>query len=151
MNALMKEVKICLFVSHPHIVKAHCAFEQDAKLFIDNDYCAGGELFRHLLEHKMLPENQVKTVASQLLQAIDFLHRNSIVHRDVKPENILLVQRNSLAAIVLCDFGLAKVFTPGKRMRRMCGTPAYVAPEVLRKNYDQLSDLWSLGVVLFLT
>ena len=88
-----------------------------------------------------------------LLQALEYLHRRGIVHRDLKPENILLELDNTQEHIVtlkLIDFGLSIVLEPNTLAFEPCGTPAYVAPEVLKKQgYNQQADMWSLGVLAF--
>ena len=85
----------------------------------------------------------------QMLSAIKHLHIHGIVHRDLKPENFLLASDESDSEIKLIDFGLSKRFT-NKHMHTVVGTPFYVAPEVLKGDYDNQCDIWSLGVILFI-
>lgn len=92
-------------------------------------------------------------IVSQILEALQYLHMCGIVHRDLKPENILVEcdeNTNEVLHVKLTDFGLSKIIVPGQLMFESCGTPAYVAPEVLTKNgYGQEVDIWSCGVILY--
>lgn len=98
-------------------------------------------------------EREAALITYQILEALQYLHLAGIVHRDLKPENILVErdpQTNEVLHIKLTDFGLSKIIVPGEIMMDSCGTPAYVAPEVLLKNgYQKEVDIWSTGVILY--
>lgn len=85
-----------------------------------------------------------------LLSAVEYCHRNNVVHRDLKPENFLLVSKDPDSDLKVIDFGLSKKFETGEEMHARVGTPYYIAPEVLDKNYGPECDLWSCGVVLYI-
>ncbi|XP_064150964.1 phosphorylase b kinase gamma catalytic chain, liver/testis isoform isoform X2 [Loxodonta africana] len=112
-----------------------------------------GELFDYLTEKVALSEKETRSIMRSLLEAVSFLHANNIVHRDLKPENILL---DDNMQIRLSDFGFSCHLEPGERLRELCGTPGYLAPEILRCSMDETHpgygkevDLWACGVILF--
>lgn len=89
-------------------------------------------------------------MVKQVLSAINYCHSQNIVHRDLKPENLLLDRTGDQTRVTIIDFGTAGSFVPGEKMTQKYGTPYYIAPEVLRKSYDQKCDLWSCGVILYI-
>lgn len=112
-----------------------------------------GELFDYLTEKVALSEKETRSIMRSLLEAVSFLHANNIVHRDLKPENILL---DDNMQIRLSDFGFSCHLEPGKKLRDLCGTPGYLAPEILKCSMDETHtgygkevDLWACGVILF--
>lgn len=86
----------------------------------------------------------------QILNAINYLHKNKIVHRDLKPENLLLDSKNKDSILKLVDFGTSTVFDPTLKMNQKLGTPYYIAPEVLRLKYNEKCDIWSCGVIMYI-
>ncbi|KAM7147403.1 phosphorylase b kinase gamma catalytic chain, liver/testis isoform 3-T3 [Molossus nigricans] len=112
-----------------------------------------GELFDYLTEKVALSEKETRSIMRSLLEAVSFLHANNIVHRDLKPENILL---DDNMQIRLSDFGFSCHLEPGEKLRDLCGTPGYLAPEILKCSMDETHpgygkevDLWACGVILF--
>ncbi|XP_045705212.1 phosphorylase b kinase gamma catalytic chain, liver/testis isoform isoform X2 [Phyllostomus hastatus] len=112
-----------------------------------------GELFDYLTEKVALSEKETRSIMRSLLEAVSFLHANNIVHRDLKPENILL---DDNMQIRLSDFGFSCHLEPGEKLRELCGTPGYLAPEILKCSMDETHpgygkevDLWACGVILF--
>jgi len=109
-------------------------------------------LFNYIIRHQKLTEPQTRRIFKQLLDGLKYLHDRNIVHRDIKPENILLTDRN--LGVKLADFGLAKIIGEDSFTTSLCGTPSYVAPEILEstpnREYDRAVDIWSLGVVLYI-
>ena len=91
-------------------------------------------------------------VMFQILSAINYCHNMKIIHRDLKPENILIVERdkNNYPRIKICDFGTSKMFEKGAVQRKLVGSSYYIAPEVLKKRYDEKCDIWSCGVILYI-
>lgn len=85
-----------------------------------------------------------------MLSAINYCHSRKIVHRDLKPENLLLDKEKENPKVTIIDFGTSGIFEAEKKMSQKFGTPYYIAPEVLKKNYDQKCDLWSCGVILYI-
>ena len=128
------------------------AFENERFLYIVMDECTDGELFEHI-KNNQLREREVSVIMYQLIEAIHYLQTSGIVHRDLKPENILIEkdpQTDEVVQVRVTDFGLSKIVVPKEVMNECCGTPAYVAPEVLLKNgYRNQIDIWSLGVIYY--
>ncbi|KAJ2729104.1 serine/threonine protein kinase [Coemansia sp. D1744] len=147
------ETSILSRVRHPGIVQVHGVFREADYMYLVLDLATDGELFDEIVRREFLTENDSRKVLLQLLLAIRHLHRMGIVHRDIKLENILLDDKQSLR-LKLADFGLAKIVGEHMFMKTVCGTPMYVAPEVLTVRqagmYDNLVDVWSLGVVLYI-
>lgn len=136
-------------MDHPFIVKLHYAFQSERKLYLLCDLMSGvifcriqGELFYLLRRSKKFPEEVAKFYASEIVLALEYLHSRNIIYRDLKPENILLDQHGH---IKITDFGLSKVCNSDKQVTySICGTPEYVAPEVmLGKGYSQTADWFS--------
>jgi fused len=109
---------------------------------------AQGELFETLEDDKRLPEDVVRKIAKDLVQALHYLHSNRVIHRDMKPQNILICPNG---VVKLCDFGFARVMSQQTVvLTSIKGTPLYMAPEVVKeKPYDHTADLWSMGVILY--
>jgi len=141
------EKSILQKIQHPFIVKLHYAFQTDTKLYMILDYINGGELFFHLKREGRFPESRVQLYAAEIVMALSHLHALDIVYRDLKPENILL---NSEGHIVITDFGLSKEINPTEGTGTFCGTPEYLAPEVLKgQGHGVAVDWWSLGTLMF--
>ncbi|KAG9493481.1 hypothetical protein GDO78_001404 [Eleutherodactylus coqui] len=141
-NVLLKNVK------HPFLVGLHFSFQTASRLYFILDYINGGELFYHLQRERCFLEPRARFYAAEIASALGYLHSLNIVYRDLKPENILL---DSQGHIVLTDFGLCKEnIEPNGTTSTFCGTPEYLAPEVLHKQpYDRTVDWWCLGAVLY--
>ncbi|KAH0795770.1 AGC family protein kinase [Histomonas meleagridis] len=141
-NALLK-------ANHPFLTSARYSFQSPTKLFLALEYVPGGELFTRLCKERKFSEDRVKLYVAQLVLALCYLHSIGIVHRDLKLENILVDEDGY---IKLTDFGLAKekMDNEGDRASTFCGTPDYVAPEMLlSKPYDKAVDWWSLGILTY--
>ncbi|XP_004676695.2 PREDICTED: serine/threonine-protein kinase DCLK3 [Condylura cristata] len=144
------EILIIQSLSHPNIVKLHEVYETETEIYLIMEYVQGGDLFDAIIESVKFPERDAALMLMDLCKALVHIHDKSIVHRDLKPEN-LLVQRNEdkSTTLKLADFGLAKhvvrpIFT-------VCGTPTYVAPEILsEKGYGLEVDMWAAGVILYI-
>ena len=123
-------------------------FETEKHFCIVMENASGGNLLTAINKMTKLPENLAKNIFKQLIQTIKYIHNNNIVHRDIKPDNILLELNNT---IKICDFGVSKEIKQGKLINDACGTPAFIAPEILKDEpYDPYkTDIWSCGVVLF--
>lgn len=150
MKQIKREVSVMRLVRHPHIVELKEVMANKAKVFMVVEYVKGGELFAKVSKGKM-EENIARKYFQQLISAVDFCHSRGVTHRDLKPENLLLDENEDLK---VSDFGLSAL--PDQRrsdgmLLTPCGTPAYVAPEVLKKiGYDgSKADIWSCGVILF--
>ena len=154
-EALMDEVRILQRLNHPHIIAIHDVFETERQLYLVLELVTGGDLFDKIIaQHgRGFSEQRSHRIFSQMIDATAYLHSHNVVHRDLKPENVLLCRPDS-DDIKLSDFGLSRIVGDGSTMKTLCGTPQYLAPEVLndelsRRGYDKAVDLWSLGVVLY--
>lgn len=141
------EKSILQKIQHPFIVQLHYAFQTKDKLYMILDYVNGGELFFHLKKEGRFSEERVRYYAAEITSAIAHLHSVGIVYRDLKPENILL---DSEGHICITDFGLSKEVQPDERTGTFCGTPEYLAPEVLKgQGHGMAVDWWSLGTLIY--
>jgi len=137
------------YVNHPFIVGLKMAFQSKEKLYFVLDYCAGGELFFHLSKVGKFPEPRARFYAAEIVLAIAYVHNLDIIYRDLKPENVLLDARGHVR---LTDFGLSKegISSSSSGATSFCGTPEYLAPEILnRKGHGRAVDWWSLGALLY--
>ncbi|KAG0175075.1 hypothetical protein DFQ28_008561 [Apophysomyces sp. BC1034] len=139
-------------IRHPFLIKLHHSFQDANQLFLLMDYHAGGDLATQLAVFVKFTPERCKLYTAEILLGLQELHRLGILYRDLKPENILLSAQGHL---VLTDFGLSKQFVPGlsiddQRTRTFCGTPEYLAPEILHsEEYSYEVDYWSLGTILY--
>ncbi|KAI8896361.1 kinase-like domain-containing protein [Globomyces pollinis-pini] len=145
------EINILRRIDHPNIVKLYEMFEFGRKIYLVMELVTGGELFDQIVNRGSIPEPEVARIVKTILDVIQYLHREGIVHRDLKPENLLISSASPDAEIKISDFGLSKIYCEVELMRTACGTPGYVAPEVLRRQgYGKEVDLWSLGVITYI-
>lgn len=134
-------------MNHPFIVKLYNSFQNDKKLFFILEYCPGGELFGLLSKKQRLSEEQAKFYSAQMILAIEYLHGRDIIYRDLKPENILIDEQGYLR---LTDFGLSKMDIVESNAFSVCGTPEYLAPEILYKQgHGKPVDWWCLGSLIY--
>jgi len=144
------EIEILRKISHPNIINIFEIFEDYKQYYIICEYCEGGELFSIISRKGFFSEKEAAKIIQQILQAVNYLHTNNIIHRDLKPENIIFVS-NDKDIIKLIDFGTAiEIKDKGKKLKKVIGTPYYIAPEVLKENYNEKCDIWSCGVILFI-
>lgn len=149
-NLLMREVEILSKLSHPNIMQIFEVFQDQSSFYIVSEYCKGGELFDILSQKGSLSEKDTANIMKQVLSAISYSHKNNIVHRDLKPENILLDDNSKDLFIKIIDWGCAVSFSTDKKMHEADGTAYYIAPEVLREEYDEKCDVWSCGVIMYI-
>ena len=137
-------------INSPFIVNIKSAFQDSSKLYIVSEFMQGGDMFFHLHDGKIVTFNndKAKFYIMELVLALESLHKNNMVYRDLKPENILL---DAKGHVKLTDFGLSKILENEEdKAFTICGTPQYLAPEVIKKKgYDKAVDWWSLGCVMF--
>lgn len=145
------ELAVLRQASHPNIVGMHEYFDTPEKLYLVLDYVEGGELFDRIVDEGNFTEKDASRIARQMTEAISYLHKLNIVHRDLKPENLLFAHRENTDRIMVTDFGLAKLIDDETTLKTACGTPNYVAPEILmQRGYSKEVDVWSLGVILYI-
>jgi serine/threonine protein kinase len=144
---LRQEIDILRKLRHPNIIEMIDAFETKSDFCVVTEF-AQGELFQILEADRSLPEDVVRTVAQQLVAALNYLHSHRIIHRDMKPQNILIAADGT---IKLCDFGFARAMSQSTLvLTSIKGTPLYMAPELVQEQpYTHSVDLWSLGVILY--
>uniref|UniRef100_A0A5F8GTI9 Serine/threonine-protein kinase 36 n=1 Tax=Monodelphis domestica TaxID=13616 RepID=A0A5F8GTI9_MONDO len=144
---LHREIEIMRGLRHPNIIQMLDSFETDKEVVVVTDY-AEGELFQILEDDGKLPEDQVQAIAAQLVSALYYLHSHRILHRDMKPQNILLAKGGG---IKLCDFGFARAMSTNTMvLTSIKGTPLYMSPELVEERpYDHTADLWSVGCILY--
>ncbi|MCO5554858.1 hypothetical protein L7F22_008394 [Adiantum nelumboides] len=154
---ILREVRIMQRLSVPfpheeaalHSVRLHQVIEDDFHVHLIMELCCGGELYERIVKKKCYAEAEAASIIKRLMQSIQSCHRMGIMHRDVKPENILFVNKSDSSPIKLADFGLALEFSPGKKFSGIAGSAYYIAPEVLEGEYSEEVDVWSAGVVLY--
>ncbi|KAG8371552.1 hypothetical protein BUALT_Bualt13G0099800 [Buddleja alternifolia] len=147
---IKREISVMRLIRHPHIIHLYEVMATKTKIYIIMEYAKGGELFNKVAKGK-LKEDVARKYFQQLINAVDFCHSRGVYHRDLKPENILLDENENLK---ISDFGLSALAESKRKdglLHTTCGTPAYVAPEVIdKKGYDGAkADIWSCGVVLY--
>lgn len=151
-DGLQQEIGVLKSVSHPNMLCLKDTFDEEDGVYLVLELAPEGELFNTIVMKQKLTEEETRKVFIQLFQGIKYLHERNIVHRDIKPENILLADKN--LSIKLADFGLAKIIGEESFTTTLCGTPSYVAPEILenskQRKYTRAVDVWSLGVVLYI-
>lgn len=145
------EVAIMKMMDHPNICKLFESFEDVRNLYLVMELCTGGELFDRIIDSGHFTEVQAAICMQHMFRAIYYMHQSSICHRDLKPENFLFTTKDPIekSTLKVIDFGLACKFEPNQVLTTKAGTPYYVAPQVLAGKYDQASDLWSLGVIMY--
>ncbi|KAK6511431.1 hypothetical protein TWF481_000348 [Arthrobotrys musiformis] len=149
---LQQEIAVLMSVHHPNVLCLKETFDEDDGIYLILELASQGELFNLIIEKGKLSEDETRKLFLQLLNGLKYLHERNIVHRDIKPENILLTDKNLTCK--LADFGLAKIIGEDSFTTSLCGTPSYVAPEILmpsrNRKYTKAVDIWSLGVVLYI-
>ncbi|KAG7328318.1 hypothetical protein KOW79_008262 [Hemibagrus wyckioides] len=152
-SQLRNEVAILQNLQHPGIVNLECMFETPERVFVVMEKLHGDMLEMILSSEKSrLPERITKFLVTQILVALRHLHFKNIVHCDLKPENVLLASAEPFPQVKLCDFGFARIIGEKSFRRSVVGTPAYLAPEVLRsKGYNRSLDMWSVGVIIYVS
>jgi len=148
-GAQKDEIKLLMLLNHPKIIKLKEFFETRERLYIVQEYCAGGDLSCAIRKECGLNETRARNIFIQLLQAVSHLHGSNIVHRDIKSENVLLKEKYT-DDVRLLDFGLSRLMPRAELLTTSVGTLDYKAPEVcLHLPYGSSCDCWSLGVVLY--
>uniref|UniRef100_A0A665TZF7 non-specific serine/threonine protein kinase n=1 Tax=Echeneis naucrates TaxID=173247 RepID=A0A665TZF7_ECHNA len=148
LKKIFREVQIMKLLKHPHIIRLYQVMETERMIYLVTEYASGGEIFDHLVAHGRMAEKDARKKFKQIVAAVHFCHCRSIVHRDLKAENLLLDHNLN---IKIADFGFSNLFSRGQLLKTWCGSPPYAAPELFEgKEYDGPKvDIWSLGVVLY--
>ena len=142
---IKNEKEILSEVNHPFIVTLYCAFQDERNLYMLLEYIIGGELFTHLRKAGKFGNDHTRFYAAQIVMALQYLHNDSVVYRDLKPENLLL---DLIGYLKITDFGFAKKVED--RTWTLCGTPEYLAPEIIQsKGHGKAVDWWALGILIY--
>uniref|UniRef100_A0A7N6FDE5 Protein kinase domain-containing protein n=1 Tax=Anabas testudineus TaxID=64144 RepID=A0A7N6FDE5_ANATE len=150
-SSIENEIAVLRKIKHENIVALEDIYESPDHLYLIMQLVSGGELFDRIVEKGFYTEKDASTLIRQVLDAVNYLHRMGIVHRDLKPENLLYFNPQDESKIMISDFGLSKMEGSGDVMSTACGTPGYVAPEVLaQKPYSKAVDCWSIGVIAYI-
>lgn len=145
---VMQEVYILKKIRQENVVHFYETFETEKYILLVMELCGGGDLLNYVRKRRKLKEDLAKVFFKQIIQALNYIHKKNIVHRDIKLDNILLDHSGN---VKIGDFGVSKLVRPGDKMTEQCGTPAYIAPEILLdRGYTGYGvDIWSAGVVLY--
>ncbi|GAB6027961.1 Checkpoint kinase 2 [Chamberlinius hualienensis] len=152
-SQVMNEVNLLKTVNHPCIINIEEVIDTKDTLYIVFNLIEGGDLCDRISNRGQLKESSAQIILYQLLLAIQYLHSQGICHRDLKPENILLCSDDEETLIKVTDFGVSKYVDGNTMLKTFCGTPNYLAPEVIGANggsrYTNAVDCWSIGVILY--
>ncbi|CAJ2664473.1 unnamed protein product [Trifolium pratense] len=135
---------------HPNVVKLKATYEDDENVHLVMELCEGGELFDRIVARGHYSERAAAHVARTIAEVVRMCHVNGVMHRDLKPENFLFANKKENSVLKAIDFGLSVFFKPGERFSEIVGSPYYMAPEVLKRNYGPEVDIWSAGVILYI-
>ncbi|KAG2536059.1 calcium-dependent protein kinase 9-like [Panicum virgatum] len=135
---------------HPALVRLRAAYEDAEAVHLVMELCDGGELFDRIVARGRYTERAAAAAARTVAEVVRACHAHGVMHRDLKPENFLYAGKSEDAQLKAIDFGLSVFFKPGERFTEIVGSPYYMAPEVLRRNYGPEVDIWSAGVILYI-
>jgi len=143
------EITLLISLDHPNIIKIFEYYETSTKIYIVQELCTGGELHDKIVARKksQFEEHEIAALIQQLIQGINYLHKNYIVHRDINPENIIF-SNNKDMKVKIVDFGTSQKFRHNQLMVQPYGTPYYMSPEVIKGCYSELCDIWSIGIIM---
>jgi calcium-dependent protein kinase len=144
---------IMSLLDHPNIIRLASVFEDQTHCYMMTEFAAGNDLFATLQRRPRLPEFEASHVVQHICRGLAHMHERQICHRDVKPENLVFTSQAPVLenTLKILDFEVARKFEFGETLMSKVGTPYYVAPQVLAGRYDHMCDLWSVGVILYLT
>jgi len=153
LKEMYNEVEITSKIHHPNVIILNETYHDNEYFHIVMEYCQGGDLFQKVKKNGKLNENLVKKIIFKILHAISYCHNKGFIHRDLKPENILFVNNdNNSSYIKIADFGLAyynRNNNNNNKLHEIAGSPFYMAPEVLKGDYDYKCDIWSIGIITY--
>ncbi|KAI5019071.1 hypothetical protein ZWY2020_043959 [Hordeum vulgare] len=132
------------------IVTLREACEDDGAVHLVMELCEGGELFDRIVARGHYTERAAAAVTRTIVEVVQLCHHHGVIHRDLKPENFLFANKKENSPLKAIDFGLSIFFKPGEKFSEIVGSPYYMAPEVLKRNYGPEIDIWSAGVILYI-
>lgn len=138
-------------LEHSNIIQLHEVHESDKHIYLVLELLQGGELLDRIMRKGQYNERDASLLMKNLLSALNYMHSKGIMHRDIKPENLILKDSQNDSEIKIADFGLAASIHNNDLLFKRCGTPGYVAPEILEdERYDEKVDIFSAGVILYI-
>ncbi|RHZ40079.1 hypothetical protein DYB31_009224, partial [Aphanomyces astaci] len=145
-----REIKILKRNFHTNVIQLYQVIDTSEAIYLVMEYIDGGEMFEYIVKHHRIREKEAVYMFLQIVEALDYLHQNDVTHRDLKPENLLLQGTPASGLLVkVVDFGLSNTHEGDRLLQTACGSPCYAAPEMIEGKLVTLSDIWSLGVILF--
>jgi calcium-dependent protein kinase len=144
-----QEIDIMRQLDHPNIVRLYEVFQDEKRFYLVTELCTGGELFDEITKRSNFNEQDAAAIIKQVLSAVAYCHSKNICHRDLKPENVLMDSKNN-NQIKVIDFGASQKYDDNKKMSQIYGTAYYIAPEILKSEYNEKCDVWSIGVILYI-
>ncbi|XP_020241298.1 serine/threonine-protein kinase ATG1c-like isoform X2 [Asparagus officinalis] len=149
-ESLLSEIVILKKIKHPNIIALHDIIEAPGRIYLVLEYCRGGDLSMYIQRHGSVPEATAKHFMQQLAAGLQVLRENNLIHRDLKPQNLLLSTYDENSVLKIADFGFARSLQPRGLAETLCGSPLYMAPEIMQlQKYDAKADLWSVGAILY--
>ncbi|XP_065860019.1 serine/threonine-protein kinase ATG1a [Euphorbia lathyris] len=147
---LLKEISILSTIRHPNIIRLFDSIQTEDKIFLVLEYCDGGDLAAYIHRHGKVSQDVARHFMRQLAAGLQVLQEKHLIHRDLKPQNLLLSSHEATPQLKIGDFGFARSLTPQDLADTLCGSPLYMAPEIIQNlKYDAKADLWSVGAILF--
>jgi len=150
-NALITEIFILRKLRHPSIIKMYEIYESENYVHLVCEYLKGKDLLSHIENKPPIPEKEAAAIIKKLLEVVSYIHYKGIIHRDLKFENLYLVTEENMCSFKIADFGLAAMKKTHEKETLRCGTPGYIAPEILdKKPYDEKVDIFSIGIMTYM-
>ena len=150
LTGLESEIRIMREFQHPNILQLFKYFSSEKNFYLVLEYCTGGDLSKFIRKRTRLSEGLAYNFLLQLAEGLSFLNENNFIHRDLKPANVLLTEASESAILKIADFGFARHLTGASLAQTRCGTPLYMAPEILEaRDYDAKADIWSVGCIFY--
>ncbi|XVF63625.1 hypothetical protein PTKIN_Ptkin09bG0101500 [Pterospermum kingtungense] len=134
----------------PNIVEFKGAYEDNHNIHLVMEFCSGGELFARIIAKGSYSERQAASICRQIVFAVYTCHFMGVIHRNLKPENLVLLSKDENSPIKVIDFGLSLFIEEGRMYEDLVGTAYYIAPEILQRKYGKEIDMWSVGVILYI-
>ncbi|EER05713.1 Calcium-dependent protein kinase, putative [Perkinsus marinus ATCC 50983] len=153
-DLIQTEIDLLKSLDHPNILKLFETYVDGSNMYLIMELCEGGSLqnridYHYERLHSPMTEGQVAMYMQQILSAIAYCHKQGILHRDLKPENILFVNRTRESPLKIIDFGLSCTLEQLELVMQRAGTPHFMSPEMIQGDYNELTDVWSIGVILY--
>lgn len=147
---LIKEISILSTIHHPNIIQLFEAIQTNDRIYLVLEYCGGGDLSAYIQRYGRVSESVARHFMRQLAAGLQVLQEKNLIHRDLKPQNLLLATTSATPLMKIGDFGFARSLTPLQLADTLCGSPYYMAPEIIQsQKYDAKADLWSVGAILY--